>query len=209
MNRRLLLLLSTVVASTALKVPARARRAAIVDGVTSGAAALASVTLGQPASASRPRDDGSYAVRRTLEDWSAALSEQQYFVLREGGTEPMFSSTLLAEKGTGTYRCAGCDAPLFECNAPCNAPWNALFNAPCCARYDCAGCDAPLFESSQKFDSGTGWPSFARALPEVEVERQALGPVQTAVLGAEARCGRCGHPPYVYWGKSPSRYPTP
>ena len=129
-------------------------------------------------------------MRRTRAEWSAALSEQQYFVLREGGTEPKFSSTLLSEKAAGTYRCAGCDAPLFD--------------------------------SRQKFDSGTGWPSFANALPAVEVarpspafkhcvhtacmcayththapkhirttaqvERQALGPVQTAVLGAEARC---------------------
>lgn len=171
---------------TALEVPGRARRAVIVGGVTSGATALASVALGQPASASRPRDDGSYEVRRTPTEWSATLSEQQYFVLREGGTEPKFSSTLLAEKAVGTYRCAGCDTPLFD--------------------------------SRQKFDSGTGWPSFANALPAVEVarhatactlrahrvhvhahwhahahttaqvERQALGPVQTAVLGAEVRC---------------------
>ena len=127
---------------TALEVPGRARRAVIVGGVTSGATALASVALGQPASAARPRDDGSYEVRRTPTEWSAALSEQQYFVLREGGTEPKFSSTLLAEKAMGTYRCAGCDTPLFD--------------------------------SRQKFDSGTGWPSFANALPAVEVARHAI-----------------------------------
>ena len=187
-------LMLPIVLTTALEVPkavaSRARRAVIVGGATSGAAALANVALGQPASAARrPRDDSSYEVRRTRAEWSAALSEQQYFVLREGGTEPKFSSTLLSEKAAGTYRCAGCDAPLFD--------------------------------SRQKFDSGTGWPSFANALPAVEVarhsafkhcvhtacmcayththapkhirtmaqvERQALGPVQTAVLGAEARC---------------------
>ena len=137
----LLLMLPTVLI-TALEVPGRARRAVIVGGVTSGAAALASVALGQqPASAARARDDGAYEVRRTQADWSAELSEQQYFVLREGGTEPKFSSTLLAEKAKGTYRCAGCDTPLFD--------------------------------SRQKFDSGTGWPSFANALPAVEVARHA------------------------------------
>lgn len=50
--------------------------------------------------------------------------------------------------------------------------------------YVCAGCVAPLFDSTQKFESGTGWPSFAAARSGVEV----VG----SLVGSEVRCGRCG-----------------
>ena len=56
--------------------------------------------------------------------------------------------------------------------------------------YVCAGCGTPLFTSSAKFHSGTGWPSYASALPGVEVED--VNPVQANLLGAEIRCQTCG-----------------
>ena len=55
-------------------------------------------------------------------------------------------------------------------------------------RYVCAGCANPLFASATKYDSGTGWPSFYRALPRAVVTR---GPRST-FLGTEILCARCG-----------------
>jgi len=100
----------------------------------------------------------NYDVQYTDREWAYLLSGKQYNILRQGGTERQYSSILENEFRDGTYRCAGCDTPLFT--------------------------------SSSKFHSGTGWPSYASALPGVEVED--VNPVQANLLGAEIRCGTCG-----------------
>ena len=55
--------------------------------------------------------------------------------------------------------------------------------------YHCAGCNTPLFKSEHKFDSGTGWPSFDRAI-EGNVEYSTdykIGYART-----EEHCAVCG-----------------
>jgi peptide-methionine (R)-S-oxide reductase len=50
----------------------------------------------------------------TDEQWRRKLTAEQYRVLREHGTERPGSSPLNAEKGPGTFVCAGCGQPLYD-----------------------------------------------------------------------------------------------
>lgn len=47
-------------------------------------------------------------------EWKARLSEMEYYVLREKGTERAYTGDLLKIKEKGTYVCAACKLPLFE-----------------------------------------------------------------------------------------------
>ena len=51
--------------------------------------------------------------KRSKDEWRETLSDDQYRMLREAGTEAPGSGALLHNKASGTYRCAGCGAPLF------------------------------------------------------------------------------------------------
>lgn len=47
------------------------------------------------------------------EDFKQKLTPQQYHVLREKGTEPVFSGKYVNNHDTGMYHCAACGVPLF------------------------------------------------------------------------------------------------
>ncbi|MBM5805591.1 MAG: peptide-methionine (R)-S-oxide reductase MsrB [Candidatus Verstraetearchaeota archaeon] len=53
-------------------------------------------------------------VKKTEEEWRKTLSEEEYHVLREKGTERPFTGKLLHNKKDGTYRCAACGNILFR-----------------------------------------------------------------------------------------------
>ncbi len=48
------------------------------------------------------------------EYWKDQLSEEEYYVCRQRGTEAPFSGKLLHNKLTGAYHCTCCNAPLFS-----------------------------------------------------------------------------------------------
>jgi peptide-methionine (R)-S-oxide reductase len=50
----------------------------------------------------------------TDEEWRERLTDEEYDILRERGTEPKFSGDLLDVSGDGTFTCAGCGTPLFD-----------------------------------------------------------------------------------------------
>jgi len=98
-----------------------------------------------------------YAVVKSKAEWKKELTEIQYYVLREAGTERAFTSSLNKNYKKGTYVCAGCKTALYK--------------------------------SEHKYDSGTGWPSFDRALAgnvELDVDYK-IGYPRT-----ELKCSTCG-----------------
>lgn len=57
--------------------------------------------------------DQNFSVKMTDEEWKEKLTPDQYYVLREKGTERPFTGEFVFTKDKGTYKCAGCGEALF------------------------------------------------------------------------------------------------
>ena len=53
-------------------------------------------------------------IRKSDAEWRAQLTEAEYAVTRQKGTEPPHSGALLNEKREGTFLCVCCGNPLFS-----------------------------------------------------------------------------------------------
>jgi peptide-methionine (R)-S-oxide reductase len=53
-------------------------------------------------------------VTKTDDEWRRALSEKEFYVLRQEGTERAFTGDLWNHHEHGTYVCRGCGLPLFS-----------------------------------------------------------------------------------------------
>lgn len=56
----------------------------------------------------------SFKIQKTDTEWKKLLSSQQYYILREAGTEKPFSSPLNKNYKKGTFVCAACKTPLYR-----------------------------------------------------------------------------------------------
>jgi len=86
------------------------------------AGALALTACGQPPAVTGSQTQGNSAmidqstekVVKTEDEWRKQLTEKEYYVAREKGTEYAFTGDLLNNKEEGTYTCTCCHAPLFS-----------------------------------------------------------------------------------------------
>jgi len=78
---------------------------------------------------------------------------------------------------------------VCRCSATERAFTGRFWNHHAAGTYVCAACRAPLFGSADKYDSGSGWPSYTRPLAADAVEEHeddSLG-----MRRVEVRCARC------------------
>ena len=96
-------------------------------------------------------------ISKTDEEWKQQLTDEQYRVTRQGGTERAFTGKYYANKETGMYHCVCCGEPLFS--------------------------------SEEKYESGSGWPSFWQ--PVAGHEPKELRDTSHGMDRVEVRCPSC------------------
>lgn len=60
------------------------------------------------------QDMTEFNIKKTEKDWKEQLTPEQYYVLREKGTERPGTGEYNLHFENGIYKCAACDAPLFS-----------------------------------------------------------------------------------------------
>lgn len=59
------------------------------------------------------KTDNNTVINKTEQEWKQELTPEQYYILRQKGTERPFTGKLLMNKEKGVYKCAACGNELF------------------------------------------------------------------------------------------------
>jgi methionine-R-sulfoxide reductase len=89
---------------------------------------------------------------KTEQQWKAQLTDEEYHVCREKGTERPFSGELLNNKQQGIYRCKCCDSELFTSDSKFNS-----------------GCGWPSFDKEIKPGAVIYTPDNSLAMQRIEI----------------------------------------
>jgi peptide-methionine (R)-S-oxide reductase len=89
---------------------------------------------------------------KSTEELKQSLTEMQYYVTQQHGTEPPFSGRLLHNKSDGIYHCLVCDAPLFNAGT----------------KYD-SGCGWPSFYQPVSEDAIHYLKDFSHGMERIEI----------------------------------------
>ena len=68
-----------------------------------------------------PAPQTGFKVHHSVAVWKKLLTPNQFWILREAGTEPAFSGKLLYNKKTGIYYCAACGQAIFKSTTKYNS----------------------------------------------------------------------------------------
>ena len=96
-------------------------------------------------------------IKKADDEWRAQLTQEQFQVTRQHGTERAFSGQYHDSKEPGVYHCI------------------------CCGQ--------PLFTSQEKYDSGSGWPSYWQPVDEAAIE--TTEDTSHGMTRTEVHCSRC------------------
>lgn len=96
-------------------------------------------------------------IQKTDEEWKQQLSDEEYYITRQAGTERAFTGKFYNNKDAGIYTC--------KC------------------------CGTVLFNSDEKYDSGSGWPSFWK--PNADMQLEEIRDTSHGMIRVEVRCPKC------------------